>query len=92
MDAIVIFLIVFAAITGFFAPHWFTNIGVLTFLRYAPAVGSAAPGVLDVLGYIWNGAISLIAFMVFNIPGLEILTAIYDALLAWVIIKGLIRG
>jgi hypothetical protein len=91
MDAIVIFLILFAAITGIFAPHFF-GLGAFEFLRWAPVVGDAAPGLLDIISAVWGGFISLVAFLTFNIPGLQIVTAVYDALLAWVIIKGLVRG
>lgn len=88
MDSLVIFLVVFSAVVLFFAPHFYTNIGVLNFARY---VAGAAPSLLDILGYIWNGLVSIIALMIFNIPGLELISVIFDALVAWVAIS-FIRG
>jgi hypothetical protein len=90
IDSLFFALLVFSAVVSFFAPHFFQNFGVLTFARYAP-VEPDALAILNILGYLWNGFLSLLALMIFNIPGLQVVSVIYDALAAWVTIR-FIRG
>lgn len=82
------FLVAFAIIVNLIGQH-FWGAGTLTALQIV--LDGSAPGILEVLAYIWNGLVSIIAMIAFQIPGLEAVSTFTDAMIAWIVFR-MIRG
>jgi hypothetical protein len=88
IDSIFVWLISFAGVSSIFVPYFF-GAGNYSFAVIALPTGEAAW--LVWFANFWNGFISILALLSFQIPGVELLSALYVALTIWTIVR-LVRG